>query len=73
MIVGKRGEYTIYPYGENSIIENDIVPTEDLRFLSTIICSNGDDSFLFMIPTISIDKKENVNEDDNPWLLEVTL
>ena len=73
MIIGKKGEYTVYPYEENGVIENDIVPTDDLRFLSTIICSNGDDSFIFMIPASSINKKEKVNEDDNPWLLEVIL
>lgn len=56
-----------YSYGAETKIENDIMQTKDLEFLSTIICSEGDDSIIFMIPSDIIAG----NEEDNPCLLEV--
>lgn len=65
-----KGTAERYVYSKKSEIENDIIRSSDLEFLSTIICSEGDDAIIFMIPA------ENVTghkEEDNPCLLEVYM
>lgn len=70
MTIYAKGKVERYAYGAESEIENDIIDTKDLAFLSTLICSEGDDAFIFMIPADSMIDHE---EEDNPCLLEVYM
>lgn len=58
--------------GKNVTIENDLIGTKDLSFLSTIICCKAEDAIMFLIfPDMLTD--ENVDLDENPAILEVKL
>lgn len=63
--VGGKGiesaTYTYFPESE-SLIENDILTDADPRLLATQVCSDSDDSILFI---------DEYSEDSNPRLLEV--
>ena len=69
MLVCADGKSEVYSYGSGKSLVNDIFPSDDLTFLSTVICCRGDDSFLFMIPAEVL----NGDSEANPVLLEVCL
>lgn len=80
--VSRCGHSDTYAYSPSSTyLNNDIVSTKDLDFLTSIVACDSDDSFLFIIPAEKIDSESEslgdnksiiqVNPDDNPLLLEL--
>lgn len=58
-----------YEYFPKAIyLNNDIVETTDMRFLSTLICCDSDSGFLFMVPSTLL---KNDETEDNPFLLDM--
>ena len=72
IVIGNKEGLKGYTYGKDATLENDIIPRKNLNFLSSIICCEGDNSFIFMIPAETI-SKDKIKDDDNPWLLECEL
>ena len=63
---GDKSKTCHYP----TSLHNDIIPTADMLFLSTLICCDSDSGFLFMISEERKSGKEL--EEDNPMLLDVS-
>lgn len=57
--------------GEKVTIKNDLIKTTDLSFLSTIICCKSDDDTMMFLISPDILTENNINLDDNPFILEV--
>ena len=63
---GDKSKTCHYP----TSLHNDIIPTANTSFLSTLICCDSDSGFLFMISEERKSGKEI--EEDNPTLLDVS-
>lgn len=68
--IGDGDEAKTYVYSENSANLSNDLPTNDMRLLSTLICCDSDDAFLFMIEGDDFVSDEVI--DSNPVLLEVS-
>ena len=66
----KNGKTKTLKYEPKAEISNDIIPTENLLFLSTAGSCNSDDSFLFFIPAefINYHDKIKMASDSNDYL-----
>lgn len=69
--IGNKNGAATYTYSDNGsrILKNDI-PTSDMLFLSTLICCDSNDGFLFMIPSESFTDESMI--DQNPVLLDAS-
>ena len=66
------GRCTSYEYFPKAVsLQNDLISTTDLRFLSTLICCDSNTGFLFLVSSDLMQPADMEQEEENPVLLVV--